>query len=721
MAFALLLALPSQEALAKDYTLKSTNITATINSDTSMTVTQERTVSFDGRFSLLMVPLGDSATFDISSITVQKSGYAAEALDQVVFETSWRDYGGPDTASFAVDSNDGTVYIFDNYNDGDYTVTLNYTYANAINVYSDTAELYWKFVSEAWQKDSGDVTCTVTVPVPAGVTPNLDVRAWAHGPLNGHVENEQSKITYTVGSVSAGKYAEARILFPTSWITTYDATAQASNLTQEMLPTILAEEEKFANDANAERIRSMVGLGVLVAIPIIFIIAFIVMFFKYGKEYDLDFKGEYWRDAPDAEWHPIVISRNERFGKESASDLIASIMHLHALGVIQIESTRVVTKRKIRRDKIDTSFIITMGKPKNQKLTDIDLETLKFLFEEVPTSNKKIGDVDAFAGNPAEQTVTEYVSETYNDEYATHDDEFASSISSFVSDIKNVPAGVTVDPQLPSEEAINPFEKYKGKSLKFNDIKDWFESDGTSARLVFDNWQNVVTLATDDANLFDEKSAKVAGVFSTISSVCLGLMVAALVALVALGNILGDIADELFVFLIGGLVVMVVVAILARKFSHALERRTRRANEAHAKTKALKKWLCDFTALGERPAADSLVWGEFMVYAYILGVAKEAIEQLQIAYPSVMSDPTTEEDEVAIMPWWFWYHDPYDGGGGQMFADGLTSIEDCFSRATQALESGIGGDFSSGSGFDSGGFSAGGGGGFGGGGIGGAR
>lgn len=719
LAFALLFASPAQEALARDYTLKSTNITATVNSDTSMTVTQERSVNFDGHFSLVMVPLGDSANFDISSLTVQKSGSTAEALDQVEFQASWRDAGGPDTAAFAVDSSDGTVYIFDSYADADYIVTINYTYANAVNVYSDTAELYWKFVAETWQKDSENVTCTVTVPVPAGVTPNQDVRAWAHGPLNGHVENEQSKITYTVGNVSAGRFAEARILFPTSWITTYDATAQASNLTQEKLPSILAEEEQFANDANAERIRNMLALGVIIAIPIILIIVFIILFFKYGKEYEPEFKGEYWRDAPDAEWHPIIVSRNESFGKENTSDLIASIMHLHALGVIQIESTRVVTKRKIRRDKVDTSFIITMGKPKNQKLTDIDLETLKFLFEEVPTSRKDIGGSDVFANEPAEQVVTDYIGEDYNDTYAEQDEGFATSISSFVGDIKNVPEGETVDPQLPSDDAINPFEKYKDKSLKFEDIKEWFDTGGAGARPAYDNWQNVVTLATDDAHLFDDQSAKYAAGFSTISNVCLGLMVAALVAIVALGDMLGGIADGLFVYLFIGMIVMIVVAILARKFSHALERRTHRANEAHAKTKALKKWLCDFTALGERPAADSLVWGEFMVYAYILGVAKEAIEQLRIAYPSVITDPTTDE-EVAIMPWWFWYHDPL-GGDGQFFGDGLSSLEDCFAHAGEALQSGLSGDFSSGSGFDSGGFSSGGGGGFGGGGIGGAR
>ena len=46
-------------------------------------------------------------------------------------------------------------------------------------------------------------------------------------------------------------------------------------------------------------------------------------------------------------------------------------------------------------------------------------------------------------------------------------------------------------------------------------------------------------------------------------------------------------------------------------------------------------WLTDFSSLDERPPTDVKVWGEFMVYAYLFGVADQAIKQLQTTMPQL--------------------------------------------------------------------------------------
>ena len=76
-------------------------------------------------------------------------------------------------------------------------------------------------------------------------------------------------------------------------------------------------------------------------------------------------------------------------------------------------------------------------------------------------------------------------------------------------------------------------------------------------------------------------------------------------------------------------------------------------NELTAKSKALRNWLTDFSSLDERPPTDVKVWGEFMVYAYLFGVADQAIKQLQTTMPQLFEYDGSMG--MTYMPWWFWY------------------------------------------------------------------
>ena len=142
-------------------------------------------------------------------------------------------------------------------------------------------------------------------------------------------------------------------------------------------------------------------------------------------------------------------------------------------------------------------------------------------------------------------------------------------------------------------------------------------------------------------------------------------------------------------------------------------------NELIAHCKALRNWLRDFSSLEERPPTDVKVWGEFMVYAYLFGVAKQAIGQLRQTQPELFT--VDGSYGYSYVPWWAWYSAPEAGSGAQMpdvgsFLSG--SFNQAVKTAHEALQAASGGSSSAG-GFG-GGFSSGGGGGFGSGG-GGAR
>lgn len=164
------------------------------------------------------------------------------------------------------------------------------------------------------------------------------------------------------------------------------------------------------------------------------------------------------------------------------------------------------------------------------------------------------------------------------------------------------------------------------------------------------------------------------------------------------------------------LVCVIPAAIALFVIANNMTRRSREGNNLNAKCMALKNWLTHFTALDERPPTDVKVWGEFMIYAYLFGVAKQVIDSLRVKVPEVFQDESASLG-TSYIPWWMWYSAGAGHGGAVIPspADMLnTSVSNTF-RTAEAAISAASGDVSSGGGFG-GGFSGGGGGGFGGGG-----
>lgn len=165
------------------------------------------------------------------------------------------------------------------------------------------------------------------------------------------------------------------------------------------------------------------------------------------------------------------------------------------------------------------------------------------------------------------------------------------------------------------------------------------------------------------------------------------------------------------------LIAVIPTAIVLFVVSSNMPRRSREGNNLYAKCMALKNWLTNFTALDERPPSDVKVWGEFMIYAYLFGVAKQVIKALRIKVPEVFDETEGSYMGNNYVPWWIWYSAGSSHTGVSMPspADMLQhSVTNTFQTAQAAISAASG---SSSDGFGGGGgFSGGGGGGFGGGG-----
>lgn len=390
------IAFAPQQALAKSYEMPKVSISAEAQTDGSLHVVETRLFEFNGDFTAVWwtfngLPsnaelvingvrldsaagngeaggsddageLGDSSGvfgeiagfFGASDSEAASDGADADPgtdLQSVPFRESWRDAGGPGTNAYSFDSAQNTVYVFFNASDETIAVTLDYTVVNGVQAYEDVAEVYWKYVGDQWEEASDDVTMTLTLPVAPGasVTPGSNVRAWGHGPLDGVVTvGRDGTITYTVPKVEAGQYAEARVLFPVSWLT--DLSGQASKLHQDTmrLDTVLSEEAAWADQANRQRVFSLalvIVCGVLCALSLVWAL---VLYLKYGKEHRPDFTDQYWRSVPDRSLHPAVIARLWRWGREDPDDFVTTLIHLAQIGVIRIGRGRRVDDRAAR-------------------------------------------------------------------------------------------------------------------------------------------------------------------------------------------------------------------------------------------------------------------------------------------------------------------------------------------------------------------------------------
>lgn len=105
-----------------------------------------------------------------------------------------------------------------------------------MNAWADTGELFWKFALGR-NEGSQAITCRIHLPVASGqaVVAGDNVRAWGHGSRDGLCSFDGNDVVYTVPSLSSKDYAEARIMFPVSWLSavTPSSTKRASTIMDE--------------------------------------------------------------------------------------------------------------------------------------------------------------------------------------------------------------------------------------------------------------------------------------------------------------------------------------------------------------------------------------------------------------------------------------------------------------------------------------------------------
>ena len=381
-------------ARADDYSIDEVDIDATVATDGSVTVEETREFDFSGSYHGVYwkIPEGeyDGAEVVCTIGEVGEIVYGSKVSFQLTEEGD-SNYGRNGTYSVEDEGDYLKVKIYSSHVDETADFYITYTDTNLARRYNDTSELYWKFVSDGWDVESQNVTCTVHLPVPSGesVSAGDNVRAWGHGPLDASVEFDGNDVVYTVPGVGTDEYAEARIVFPSSWL------SDASVTDENRLDTILSEEEEWADEANARRGRAKalntacIAVGILAAVGSLF--GIISIFRRYKAAHTPQFHDKYYRDVPTSD-HPAVLGSLLNGGSPTERDFTASIMRLTDLGVVSLDLVKEKSEGMFGREKVKEDYRLTKVRELEKGedgASDIDRATLDFLFDRVAPLGKR--------------------------------------------------------------------------------------------------------------------------------------------------------------------------------------------------------------------------------------------------------------------------------------------------------------------------------------------
>lgn len=125
-------------------------------------------------------------------------------------------------------------------------------------------------------------------------------------------------------------------------------------------------------------------------------------------------------------------------------------------------------------------------------------------------------------------------------------------------------------------------------------------------------------------------------------------------------------------------------------------RLTPEGTELKARCKALKKWLENFTRLGEAVPGDVVLWNKLLVLAVALGVSEKILGDLAAATPESYSDGYGD----GYYPIWWWCTG-HDGDSSPLSS--IDSFSDSAISDISSSSDGSGGGFSDGGGGGSGG------------------
>ncbi|NOZ60436.1 MAG: DUF2207 domain-containing protein [Calditrichaeota bacterium] len=372
-------------AVSKFYTLDEIQIAARINEDGSLNIKENRSYNFRGHYkwadySLPLRELGEVTDFSLSE------------GNEIYRESNSHE---PGTYFITQSSNKFYVKWFYRASFEKRTFTIRYRLANAVKVYRDVADFYFKFVAAKKPKRVGRVSLDLVLPQAADTT---EVRAWLHTSLNGFYYFANGKIHFEAAPLPKKNFFEVRAIFPPEWV-----PAANVKIDKNYRMFIMAEERGFAEKANRLRQKAMQERNfrekyapkakqLNILLVIIGAILFINLYNRYGKAYSIPGLSRVSSEIPD-NMSPATANLIISNGQLTTGALTGTLLDLAARGYLKMDEKVEDRKALFFKYKFKTQTL-TLDREKFEKesgeLLPHDREFIEFFFNDLAGGQNSI-------------------------------------------------------------------------------------------------------------------------------------------------------------------------------------------------------------------------------------------------------------------------------------------------------------------------------------------
>ncbi len=336
----------------RSLSIESVAIEARVLPDATLDVIERITVNFSGTWNGFFVKIPQGNT-PVENVMVSEKGHP------YAFNPG-SDYGPPGTFLTKPEGDELLIDWSIAATNETRSFDVSYKVTNAVKIHADTAELYRKFVGSANENKVGSVTVTVHLPPGAEkYEQGKDIRIWGHGPQNGEIDFAgPDTVVLLANALKPFTFVEGRITMP---VELFPSAPQESVTGKRELENILAEETRWAKEANRGRFLARAEVG---GAGVVLVVCLTFMWFlwrKFGRKHETVFQGDYYRELP-AKYSPAELSVLYNFNKMQTRDLTATILDLARRGFLQLRED-VVEERRFLGTKTTNTFLVQFSPP----------------------------------------------------------------------------------------------------------------------------------------------------------------------------------------------------------------------------------------------------------------------------------------------------------------------------------------------------------------------
>ncbi|MBS7020622.1 MAG: DUF2207 domain-containing protein [Firmicutes bacterium] len=536
----------------------------------------------------------------------------------------------------------GETYRLYNKSDGETLgFYLEYTVTNVAIKHSDVAEIGWNLMGNELANDIENYEARIHIP-----NNQNELRAWAHGPLNGNIELvSKEEIKITVKNLFGNTAFDTRFVFDLNVI---PKSTKWSHVTA--LDKILSVEERRAEDANQRR-QAYIQEQIITT----------------TKALDKAEKSLRPSDVRNAEQELNILAPYTKEGEYSA---------------LLKRYQEIKKKSEDRQTLLNISF---GGACIAYLLGMIYLVYRIYHKYDKEYSTQKIDYFRDIPNNYGPACVTYLMKKT------TVNEDVSATLLNLISD--KVITYEKIDKKnykLVYHETEREFfeeesilidwmfgSKKDGAETTLKEFQDSAKDSYTSFLNQYEDFKKAVLKHGRSLNFYEEKNVSGGAIFASL-----------------LGFVIGIIGFYFEIYFLIP-IIFVIIAIATLIYFVQIRKRTMFGRVEYEKWSALKRFLKDFGNFETRDLPDMILWEKFLVYAYVFGCSKELEKtmKLKLNEMSELNQAAYGPDFFDIMVFTHVTNNLVTSSIGNAYATKATA-----SGGNSSSAGGFGGGFSSGGG-----------------------